>query len=586
MRKMSKKGIFGSVFYAIMAMNSEKREGIMMNKNFLSSFTKKTTNSVANTANPMLKRILEKCIQVLTKFSYSLGDIDIAMNSIEKQSALLADGAGKQATAIQTMNHTMDHLTASSTQTSENAARLSQEAEETYRKVQEKKEEIAETIRNFFEVKEELQQTVIAAKQLSDKSQEAKKLVASIEDVCLQTNILAINASIEAARAGQAGKGFAVVAQEIRSLSSKTEEVSVVITGIIEEIRTISDQATKSMQGSLNQIIKQADGLNQAVKDLEEIESSTHKFSLENSEASKQNEMLVQEITSVRELVNEMQQIVMNSVDATVDVSKSIAHQTKGLSSLTEGVNTLEKQLIDSVVLVEDRSGERKEIVMGTSPYEPFVMYDDKRDCLYGIDVDLTQEAFRRCGIELKSKLCTWDGCLYMLQKGTIDIIPAFSVDSSRSHYVDYSKPYRDKARYSFFTKKGSGVRINSYEDLYKYQVGVQDYIYNEKFNNDNRINKQMNDSDNNLYFKKLLMGQLDAIIINEYAGKYFLAKENLTDSVQIESFAFEEDSDNIMAFAKCNNLGKYSEMFHQQIENMKRDGTYKKIEDKYLRSK
>lgn len=557
-----------------------------MNKNFLNSLMKKSSGNENSTVNPMLKKILEKCIQVLTKFSYSLGDIDIAMNSIEKQSALLADGANKQASAIQSVNTTMDHLAESSTLTSENAARLSQEAEETYRKVQEKKEEIAETIRNFFEVKEELQQTVIAAKQLSDKSEEAKKLVASIEDVCMQTNILAINASIEAARAGQAGKGFAVVAQEIRSLSAKTEEVSVVITGIIEEIRTISDQATKSMQGSLSQIIKQADGLNRAVTDLEEIESSTYKFSLENSEASKQNEMLVQEITSVRELVNEMQQIVMGTVDATVDVSKSIAHQTKGLSSITSGVTTIEKQLIDSMAIVEDRGAERKEIILGTSPYEPFIMYDDKKDCLYGIDVDLTTEAFRRCGIDVKSKLCTWDGCLYMLQKGTIDIIPAFSVDASRSSYVDYSKPYRDKARYAFFTKKGSGVRINSYEDLYKYHIGIQDYVYNDKFNKDNRINKQMNDSDNKLYFKKLLMGQLDAVIINEYAGKYFLAKENLLDAVQIESFAFEEDSDNLMAFAKCNDLGKYSEMFSQQIENMKRDGTYKKIEDKYLRNK
>lgn len=553
-----------------------------MNK-FFNSLTHKQHQKQEN--HPVLNSILQKCIQILTKFSYSLGDIDISMHEIEKRSSSLANGANRQKQAIETMHSTMNALSESSLQTSENAAKLSQEAVKTYQKVQEKKEEISNTIQSFFAVKEELSQTVIAAKQLSDKSQEAQKLVSSIEEVCMQTNILAINASIEAARAGAAGKGFAVVAQEIRSLSAKTEQVSVVITGIIEEIRGISENATKSMQDSLTQIISQADSLNNAVADLEEIESSTYKFSLENAEASKQNELLVNEINSVRDLVNQMQQIVMETTASTVEVSNSIAQQTKGLSSITDGVNALEKNLVDSVAMLEVKEEERKEIVLGTSPYPPFVMYDEKNDCLTGIDVDLATEAFRRVGIKVNSKLCTWDGCLYMLQKGVVDIVPAFSYDQKRSSYVEYSKPYRDEARYAFFTRKGSGVGINQYDDLYKYTIGVQDYIYNDKFNKDSRINKQMNDSDNELFFKKLLVGQVDALIINEYAGKYYMAEANLENQFQIESFAFEEDSDNLMAFAKCNALDKYSAMFSEQIEAMKKDGTYKKIENKYLSS-
>lgn len=551
-------------------------------KHIMKSLFKKQSDS-PNTY-PMLKKILDKSIQILTKFSYSLGDIDIAMNEIAKRSTSLASGASKQKEAIQSMQYTMNQLSDSSARTSENTARLSQDAENTYRKVQEKREEIAETIQNFFAVKEELSNTVVAAKQLSDKSNEAKKLVGAIEEVCMQTNILAINASIEAARAGTAGKGFAVVAQEIRSLSSKTEEVSVVITSIIEDILSISEKATKSMQESLNQIIAQADSLNAAVTDLEDIEHSTYNFSVENSEASKQSEILVQEINSVSELVNQIHEIVVESANSTVEVSNSIAHQTKALSSITQGVGALETNLVDSVALLEKQPEERTEIVLGTSPYPPFVMYDEKHDKLIGIDVDLATEAFKRSGIELKSKLCTWDGCLYMLQKGTVDIVPAFSYDAKRSSYVDYSKPYRDGARYAFFTKKGSGVRITNYNDLYKYTIGIQEYIYNDKFNSDSKIKKQMNDSDNELYFRKLLVGQIDALIINEYAGKYYLAESNLDSQIQIESFAFEEDSDNLMAFAKCNELDKYSIAFSQAIEEMKKDGTYQKIEKKYLR--
>lgn len=535
------------------------------------------------TAIKPLQTLLRKSIRVLTRVSYSLGNIDIAMSEIDKRSSSLAEGTVKQKATIETINSTMDRLTKVSVDTSENAAKLSESAELTYEKVQEKRTNISETIENFFAVKEELQQTVAAAKLLSEKSAETKKLVASIEDICLQTNILAINASIEAARAGTAGKGFAVVAQEIRGLSLKTEGVSDVITRIIEEIHSISENATTSMQGALQQIIEQAESLNQAVDDLKVIEESTKSFSLENAQVSKQNEKLVEEIASVRNLVNEMQEIVNSSAMATEDVSRAIAQQTSELKHTTEGTALLEKQLVDSVVMIDERQEESKELILATSPYAPFVIYDQARDVMEGIDIDLAIEAFRRIGVSVRCEPSTWDGCLYMLEKGIIDMIPAFSEKASRNHYVEYSEPYREGVKYSFFTRKDSDVRINRYEDLKKYTIGIQEYSYNERFDSDGTINKIMGDSNNDVFFKSLLEGHVDAVIITEYGAKHYLYNANLHNEVRQEPLSFVEDADNLMAFAKCNNLGQYAREYSRQIEEMKKDGTYDKIEKKYL---
>lgn len=535
------------------------------------------------TAIKPLQTLLRKSIRVLTRVCYNLGNIDIAMSEIDKRASSLAEGAVRQKGAIETINSTMDRLTQVSVDTSENAAKLSKGAELTHEKVQEKRTNISETIENFFAVKEELQQTVAAAKLLSEKSAETKKLIASIEDICLQTNILAINASIEAARAGTAGKGFAVVAQEIRGLSLKTEGVSDVITQIIEEIHGISENATTSMQGALQQISEQAESLNQAVDDLKVIEESTKLFSLENAEVSKQNEILVEEITSVRQLVNEMQEIVNSSAAATEEVSRAIAQQTSGLKYTTEGAALLEKQLVDSVAMIDERQEEPKELILATSPYAPFVIYDEQKDVMEGIDIDLAVEAFRRIGVSVRCEPSTWDGCLYMLEKGIIDMIPAFSENASRNHYVEYSKPYREGAKYSFFTRKDSDVRINRYEDLKKYKIGIQDYVYNERFDSDTSINKIMGDSNNDVFFNRLLEGHVDAVIINEYSAKHYLHTANLHNQVQQENLSFVEDADNLMAFAKLNNLGEYAREYSRQIEEMKKDGTYDKIEKKYL---
>lgn len=212
-----------------------------------------------------------KIKEALNHISYSLNDTmghinqasDQVSNSSEQISSsaqVLGQNTTQQAASIEKLAQTINQISSQIKYNAENAEKASKKA----RNVGDE----------MIHSNEKMNDMINAMQEISDRSKEIGKIIKTIEDIAFQTNILALNASVEAARAGVAGKGFSVVADEVRNLASKSaaasKNTSVLVENSIRAVengRRIADEtsaALLSFAGEANEVIENVDKISAA----------------------------------------------------------------------------------------------------------------------------------------------------------------------------------------------------------------------------------------------------------------------------------------------------------------------------------
>lgn len=171
--------------------------------------------------------IRDSLMYIRDNLSVALSNVDQASDQllsgteeVSSGAQALAQGATQQAASIQELSENIASISESIKANSSDAAEASDKANAAGAAVQEVNAMMSELVR--------------AMNEINEFSSETKKIVKTIEDIAFQTNILSLNAAVEAARAGAAGKGFAVVAEEVRNLAGKSAEAAQNTTRIIE----------------------------------------------------------------------------------------------------------------------------------------------------------------------------------------------------------------------------------------------------------------------------------------------------------------------------------------------------------------
>ena len=238
----------------------------------------------------------------------------------------LAEASEHQAQEISGASAAITEMAASIDQVSANAAESALVAERSVTIANKGSQVVHNTTRGMDTIREQIQETAKRIKRLGESSQEIGDIVSLITDIADQTNILALNAAIQASMAGDAGRGFAVVADEVQRLAERSSAATKQIEAIVRTIQTDTNEAVTSMEHTTAEVVRGTRLAQDAGVALEEIENVSRNLAdlIQNiSNAARQQAASAGHISNT---MNIIQEITSQTSSGTIATAKSIGN--------------------------------------------------------------------------------------------------------------------------------------------------------------------------------------------------------------------------------------------------------------------
>jgi len=236
--------------------------------------TEDITGTIADSFNFAIEE-LRKLVATVNETALM---VDTATKQTENTAAHLAKAADNQAKEINAATESIVSMAGSIEEVSGNAERSSDVARHSVEVAHKGGEAVRRTIDGMNAIRETIQETSKRIKRLGESSQEIGNIVELINDIAEQTNILALNASIQASMAGEAGRGFAVVADEVQRLAERSTNATKQIEVLVRTIQTDTNEAVISMERSTTDVVGGALLAENAGAALDEIEQVSNQI--------------------------------------------------------------------------------------------------------------------------------------------------------------------------------------------------------------------------------------------------------------------------------------------------------------------
>ena len=197
---------------------------------------------------------------------------------------------------------------------------------------------VRRTIAGMDNIRDQIQETSKRIKRLGESSQEIGNIVELIEDIADQTNILALNAAMQAAMAGEAGRGFAVVADEVQRLAERSANATKQIDALVRTIQADTNEAVSSMESSTSEVVSGAKLAEDAGEALQRIEKVSQEIAKSTQDIASRLQQQSQDAGSINNAMDVIQEITGQTSEGTEQTTQSIENLAKMAEQLRQTV--------------------------------------------------------------------------------------------------------------------------------------------------------------------------------------------------------------------------------------------------------
>ncbi|MEO0737399.1 MAG: methyl-accepting chemotaxis protein [Cyanobacteria bacterium J06649_12] len=236
----------------------------------LSVRAKLSSNDVGIVAD-LINAIVENLRGIAVNVKQSTGDVSQSLLSNEQQIRTLAEQSIEEVSSLNDAMDAVQEMDESIQMVANNANQASALTNDTYTTAQAGSQSMGETADSILELRSTVGETAKKIKRLGESAQKIAQAVSLIDEIALKTNLLAVNASVEASRAGELGQGFTAVAEQVGSLAEQSAGATKTIAQIVAEIQTETQEVVAAIETGTSQVVDSSQRVKATQQQLEEV---------------------------------------------------------------------------------------------------------------------------------------------------------------------------------------------------------------------------------------------------------------------------------------------------------------------------
>jgi methyl-accepting chemotaxis protein len=313
------------------------------NNDLTVTITPKSENDLLGNS---FKTMVQKLSVMIRTLKGNAEELASASTEIASSAEEMAAGAKSQTDQAAQVAAAVEEMTATIVQSARNSNQAKELSENAASMAVEGQKLVGDTIGSLASIADSAKDSGTVVHELADASNRIGEIIGVIDDIADQTNLLALNAAIEAARAGEQGRGFAVVADEVRKLAERTGKATGEITEMIKGIQSDSGRAVTTMEGA-GRLVEAGKGLaDRAGNSLNEINSMSQKLMdmiVQIATATDQQSAAAEQIAKNMDQIRAVTKETATGADQSAAAAEQLSHQAENIKTLVSQFKITDK---------------------------------------------------------------------------------------------------------------------------------------------------------------------------------------------------------------------------------------------------